>query len=132
MWKATMHDGKRLKLIADNGEVKLTTGERKDGWTGCHMSEMKLEGLEEVPEIAYKLGIVPRNWQSRKDGIWTDSELEEAVPIRGSGFASTGNGGAAALGLNNPRSDSSYSISFRSALWLDDWELITDILERNA
>lgn len=96
------------------------------------MSEMKLEGLEEVPEIAYKLGIVPRNWQSRKDGIWTDSELEEAVPIRGSSFYRTGNGGAAALYLVNPRSLSYSSVSFRSALWLDDWELITDILERNA
>lgn len=132
MWKAAMYEGKRLKLIADNGEVKLTTGERKDGWTGCHMSEMKLEGLEEVPEIAYKLGIVPRNWQSRKDGIWTDSELEEAVPLRGSSFNNTSYGGAAALNLYNPRSHSYNYISFRSALWLDDWELITDILERNA
>ena len=96
------------------------------------MSEMKLEGLEEVPEIAYKLGIVPRNWQSRKDGIWTDSELEEAVPFRGSSFYHTSSGGAAALGLNYPRSYSDSLISFRSALWLDDWELITDILERNA
>lgn len=132
MWKAAMHEGKRLKLIADGGKVKLTTGERKDDWTGCHMSEMKLEGLEEVPEIAYKLGIVPRNWQSRKDGIWTDSELEEAVPRRGSSFRYPSHGGAAALNLNFPRSYSYNSISFRSALWLDDWELITDILERNA
>ena len=76
---------------------------------------MKLEGLEEVPEIAYKLGIVPRNWQSRKDGIWTDSELEEAVPFRGPGFRSTSIGGAAALSLYSPRSSSLSNISFRSA-----------------
>lgn len=132
MWKAATHEGKRLKLIADGGKVKLTTGERKDDWTGCHMSEMKLEGLEEVPEIAYKLGIVPRNWKIRKDGIWADSELEEAVPFRGSSFSYPGNGGAAALSLYFPRSYSNHSISFRSALWLDDWELITEILERNA
>ena len=131
-WQPAIHEGERLKLIADEGEVKLTTRERKDGWTGCHMSELKLEGLKEVPEIAYKLGIVPRDWKSRKDGLWTDSEIEEAVPIRGSSFYNTGDGGAAALDLNNPRSNSDFSISFRSALWLDDWELIAEILERNA
>ena len=131
-WQPAIHEGERLKLIADEGEVKLTTRERKDGWTGCHMSELKLEGLKEVPEIAYKLGIVPRDWKSRKDGLWTDSEIEEAVPVRGSSFSSTSYGGAAALNLSSPRSSSYNYISFRSALWLDDWELIAEILERNA
>lgn len=131
-WKMILKGGKMLQLIADGGEVKLTTGERKDDWTGCHMSELKLEGLEEVPEIIYKLGIVPRDWKSRKDGIWVDSEIEEAVPFRGSSFSSASHGGAAALLLGNPRSSSNNDISFRSALWMDDWELITEILERNA
>ena len=123
--KTSETDRRQRRSEADNGE-------RKDGWTGCHMSEMKLEGLEEVPEIAYKLGIAPRNWKTRKDGIWTDSEIEEAVPLRGSSFSLASYGGAAALYLYSPRSSSSNAISFRSALWLDDWELITEILERNA
>ena len=39
-----------------------------------------------------------------------------AVPIRGSSFNNTSNGGPAALNLNNPRSNSNNNVSFRSAL----------------
>lgn len=54
------------------------------------------------------------------------------MPCRGSGFGGTSDGGPAALHLCNPRSLSGNYLSFRSALWLDDWKLITEILDRNA
>lgn len=38
-----------------------------------------------------------------------------AVPIRGSSFNNTSNGGAGALNLNNPRSNVNNNVSFRSA-----------------
>lgn len=38
-----------------------------------------------------------------------------AVPIRGSSFNNTSNGGVAALNLNNPRSNSNNNVAFRSA-----------------
>lgn len=38
------------------------------------------------------------------------------LPYRGSSFNNTSNGGAAALNLNNPRTNSNNNISFRSAL----------------
>ena len=88
--------------------------------------------MEDVPEIAYKLGIVPHDWKNETAGIWADSELEEAVSIRGSSFNSTSYGGAGALYLFYPRSYVSDFVSFRSALFLESWELVTDLLKAGA
>lgn len=96
------------------------------------MADLQLEELEEMPEIAYKLGIVPHDWKNETAGIWADNELEEAVPIRGSSFGSTSDGGAGALHLDNPRSLVYYNVSFRSALFLESWELVTDLLKAGA
>lgn len=128
-WTAAEVGGKALKLDAQNGKVVLTDGKIAESWDGCHMSELKLAGeLSEVPEIIYKLGILPRDWKERKDGIWADSELEEAVPFRGSSFSYTSYGGPAALHLSLARSYSSIGVSFRSALYLEDWKLVTELL----
>ena len=48
-------------------------------------------------------------------GMYYARNNGERLPIRGSSFGLTSNGGAAALCLNYPRSFSSYDISFRSA-----------------
>ena len=96
------------------------------------MAELQLEELDEVPEIAYKLGIVPHDWKHETAGLWADSELEESVPLRGSSFGSASSGGAGALNLNNARSNVSSSVSFRSALFLEDWELVTELLKAGA
>ena len=132
-WTAAELDGKGLKLEGRNGSVVLTDGDINRKWDGCHMRELQLAGsLEEVPEIIYKLGILPRDWKERKDGIWADASLEEAVPIRGSSFGDTSYGGDAALYLSDSRSSSHNNVSFRSALYLEDWELVTEILGAGA
>ena len=79
------------------------------------MADLQLEELDEVPEIAYKLGIVPHDWKHETAGLWADSELEESVPVRGSSFFNTSNGGAGALNLNNARSNVNNNVSLRSA-----------------
>lgn len=96
------------------------------------MADLQLEELEEMPEIAYKLGIVPHDWKNETAGIWADNELEEAEPIRGSSFGHTSDGGAGALNLLNPRSNVGGNVSFRSALFLESWELVTDLLKAGA
>ena len=96
------------------------------------MADLQLEELEEMPEIAYKLGIVPHDWKNETAGIWADNELEEAVPFRGSGFGYASYGGAGALYLYYPRSVVLGSVSFRSALFLESWELVTDLLKAGA
>ena len=95
------------------------------------MKELKVAGsLKEVPEIIHRLGILPEGWQQEKAGIWADSNLEEAVPLRGSSFNNTSHGGVSALNLHYARSHVNGNVSFRSALYLEDWKLVTDLLGR--
>ena len=54
------------------------------------------------------------------------------MPIRGSGFLGTSHGGAGALFLHHPRSHVAHDVSFRSALFLESWELVTDLLKAGA
>ena len=54
------------------------------------------------------------------------------MPIRGSSFNNTSNGGAGALNLNNARSNVLNYVSLRSALFLESWELVTDLLKAGA
>ena len=126
-WKAVEVNGKQLKLSAGCG-VKLTTRNVERDWDGCHYSELELDGVAGVPESMHKLGVIPRNWKEESAGIWVDSELEEAVPIRGSSFNSTSNGGPSYVHLDNPRSGVNSSVGFRSALYLEDWKLVTALL----
>ncbi|MCM1579656.1 MAG: hypothetical protein NC078_12755 [Ruminococcus sp.] len=121
--------GKPLYLDAQCGKVVLTDGEIAGSWTGCRMKELQLAGsLKEVPEIIHRLGILPQGWQQEKAGIWVDSSESETVPFRGSCFDGTSNGGVSALRLNGARSHVYYRVSFRSALYLEDWQLVTELL----
>ena len=95
------------------------------------MSELQLAGsLKEVPEIIHRLGILPRNWQQEKAGIFVDSSESETVPFRGSSFDNTSYGGVSAVSLYLARSYVYNYVSFRSALYLEDWQLVTELLKR--
>ena len=129
-WTVTTYNGKTLRMGGGDGVV-LTDEELEEDWDGCHMAELELAGtLKEVPEILHKLGVIPKNWKNEKAGIWADSELKEAVPLRGSSFGNASNGGAGALNLNGARSIVSNDVSFRSALYLEDWKLVAELLGR--
>ena len=129
-WLVAEVNGKPLKLHgSSDGGVKMSIADKiEEEWDGCHISELQLDGLEEVPEIAYKLGIVPHDWKNETAGIWADSQLEETVPFRGSSFHNASSGGGACLYLYGPRSCVNSNVSFRSALYLEDWKLITELL----
>ena len=133
-WTVAEVNGKPLKLYgsSDGGMVMSTAEKIEKDWDGCHIAELQLEELEDVPEIAYKLGIVPHDWKNETAGIWADSELEEAVPFRGSSFGTASDGGAGALCLGYARSIVSLNVSLRSALFLESWELVTDLLKAGA
>ena len=133
-WTVAEVNGRPLKLYGNSaGDVVMSVAEEiEENWEGCHMADLQLEELDEVPEIAYKLGIVPHDWKHETAGLWADSELEEAVPFRGSGFCSASGGGAGALHLYNARSLVYNHVSLRSALFLEDWELVTELLKAGA
>ena len=131
-WQVATVNGKPLRLYGNDGVTLSTKEDVEVVWDGCHIKDLQLEELEEMPEIAYKLGIVPHDWKNETAGIWADNELEEAVPFRGSSFYSTSDGGAGALYLDYPRSLVYGNVSFRSALFLESWELVTDLLKAGA
>ena len=105
--------------------MTITTGQAKEDWDGVHMRDIQLDGLESIPQIIFDLAILPPDYKERKDGIYVDSELAEAVPFRGSSFRSTSSAGASAVRLYHPRSDVNVHVGFRSALYVKDWKQIT-------
>ena len=122
--QAKTEDGKIIYLSGGDG-VAITTGQAREGWDGVHMRDIQLDGLESIPQIIFDIAILPPDYMERKDGIYVDSELAEAVPFRGSSFYNTSNAGASAVHLNHPRSNVSVNIGFRSALYVKDWKQIT-------
>lgn len=131
-WQVATANGKPLRLYGNDGVTLSTKEDVEVAWDGCHIKDLQLEELEEMPEIAYKLGIVPHDWKNETAGIWADNELEEAVPFRGSSFDGTSYGGAGALFLDYARSLVSGNVCLRSALFLESWELVTDLLKAGA
>lgn len=122
--------GKPLYLDVQRGKIVLTDEQIDRNWNSCHMKDLQIAGsLKKVPAIIHRLGILPKDWQQEKARIWVDSELEEAVPVRGSNFNNTFSGGVAALYLNRVRSVAVSGVSFRSALYMKDWKMVMDLLK---
>lgn len=123
---ATTEDGKPVKLSAEDSGVVITTGTVRKAWDYCHMKDVRLKGLDQVPPVLLTLGVLPPDWEGRQDGIYVDSEEDEVVPFRGSSFHYTSSGGPSALNLGNPRSHDGHDVGFRSALYLENWEPQTE------
>lgn len=125
-WQQAMtEDGKPVKL-SGTSPVMITTGEVEADWNGCHMADVRLDGMERVPQILVDLEVLPPDYKKRKDGIWVDSELEETMPYRGSSFGNTSVGGASAVNLYYPRSYVLSYIGFRSACYVKYCQPITE------
>ena len=118
-------DAVLISQFSGGDGVAITTGQVKEDWDGAHMRDIQLDGLESIPQIIFDLAILPPDYKERKDGIYVDSELEEAVPFRGASFCSTSNAGASAIRLDSSRSYVGVLIGFRSALYVKDWKQIT-------
>jgi len=128
-WTGAAEDGRQLYLDARCGKIGLTDGQIIKNRNGGHMKDVRLAGsLKDVPEVIYRLGILPRGWKEEKAGIWVNSKPEETVPFRGSCFGYDSHGGVAALSLDCSRYSSHDDVAFRSALYLEDWELVNEIL----
>ena len=108
--------GQTINLSAENGGVTVTTEKPESGWEGARFKDLEIK-LDEVPEILQQLGIIPKNQQEEKAYIFADSEMEEVLPLRGSGFGNTSGGGVGCLDFYNARSSSGDHVGFRSAYY---------------
>lgn len=131
-WVVAEVNDKPLKLYGGKvGHAVLSIAkEIKENNGGGHIKKLQLEELEEVPEIAYKLGIVPHKWKHEYAGLWANNQLEESIPLRGSSFLSETYGGADGLCFQYTRChDADIDVSFRSALFLEDWKSVAKLLK---
>mgnify|MGYP003278192681 CR=1 FL=1 len=115
-WKSVEAAGETVKLSAEGAGVVVTTDEPADDWNGCRFKDMEIR-LDEVPDILQKLGIIPENQKEEMAGIFADSAEEETLPIRGSSFGYTSDGGPSNVHLHYPRSYVGNGVGFRSAFF---------------
>lgn len=133
-WKAIMPDGTlvapgtsgTLKFDGTSNDksspkidtsVTVTTTDDADSYLrNQYIKNIEAEEGVDVPNILIAAGLFPQEGMTSPGGIWVRTNGER-LPIRGSGFFNTSNGGAAALSLNHTRSSSYYYIGFRSAFY---------------
>lgn len=67
-----------------------------------------------IPKILIAAGLFPETGMTSPGGYWARNNGER-LPLRGSGFYHTSDGGVAAVSLDHPRSGSNHHVAFRSA-----------------
>lgn len=96
-----------------NTSVTTQTTDSND--TSVPFKDTKAVSGVTIPQILIASGLYPDAGQTTPGRFWARNNGER-LPIRGSSFGSTSNGGAGALSLNNARSGVNNSDSLRSAL----------------
>ena len=126
-WKAIKPDGTLVEpgtagtLHYDyvSGKIVINTSTNSTFAQGTPFGSVAAASGVNIPQIAIAAGIV----KDSADDYGTSGHLQyinsdgERLPLRGSGFGSTSNGGGAILNLSNPRSSVGSNVSFRSALY---------------
>lgn len=130
-WKAIMPDGS-LVAPGTSGTLKIdgtsetgtprinttreviTTDDSNSYFRNQYFKNVVAKEGVEIPNIMIAAGLAPAEGMT-SPGMYYARNNGERLPLRGSGFNSTSDGGAAALRLDSPRSGSSIDISFRSA-----------------
>ena len=111
--------GEDIFIIPTEDGLQLTVNrpdKLETKWNGCAFKNLEIK-LDEVPEILKQLGFIPENIAEEKAYIYADAELEEAVPLRGSSFNGTSDGGVGGLYLLGGRSGAGNDVGFRSAYY---------------
>lgn len=130
-WKAIMPDGTlvepgtegTLKIdgtsatsnaMRINTSIVYQTTDSND--ISAYFKDVKAADGVNIPQILIAAGFFP-NSGSAVPGRMYGRNNGERLPLRGSGFGSTGYGGPAALSLNNTRTGSNNCVSLRSACY---------------
>lgn len=126
-WKAIKPDG---SLVAPGtsgtlhydwvgGKIVINTSTNSTFTQGTAFGSVAAASGVTIPQIAIAAGII----KDSADNYGTSGHVQyinsdgERLPLRGSGFYHTSDGGGACLNLSNPRSSVSHNVSFRSALY---------------
>lgn len=127
LWKAIAADGTlvepgtagTLKWDVVSGKIQLTKGDitPKDQGNWLPYNNMTLgDGLSAAPELAKALLLYPDEPNGDYGGDYHGLNTSgERLPLCGGGWNDTSGAGVFYVNLNNPRSDSSTGIGFRSA-----------------
>lgn len=128
-WKAIMPDGTlvnpgtagTLKVdrtsssdatLRINTSITAQTDDTND--TSTPFKDTKAVSGVSIPKILIAAGLFPDSAQTAPGRFWARNNGER-LPLRGSSFGSTSNGGVSALSLDSPRSRVGPNVSFRSA-----------------
>lgn len=128
-WKAIMPDGTLVapgtagtlkvdKTSASSAVLRINTSVTTRTTDENDTSEMfksvaAVSGVT-IPKLLIAAGLFPNEGMTSPGRFWARNHGER-LPIRGSGFNGTSNGGPTALSLYDPRSSSNNLVSFRSA-----------------
>ena len=126
-WKAIMPDGTlvepgtagTLHYDVQGGKLVINTSTSGNATPNIPFGSLAAQSGVNIPQIAVAAGIIKDSaatYGSSGHQQYVNTEGER-LPFRGSGFRSSSNGGAAALGLNGPRTYSYYYVSLRSAYY---------------
>lgn len=97
-------------------KASVTTQTTDSNDTSVPFKDTKAVSGVTIPQILIASGLYPDAGQTTPGRFWARNNGER-LPIRGSGFDSTSNGGAGALALDNARSHVYHYVSLRSALY---------------
>ena len=130
-WKAIMPDG-TLVAPGTEGTLKIDRTSASDGTlrinttvttrttdsndTNSFFKDVKAASGVSIPKLLIAAGIFPETGMTTPGRFYARNHGER-LPLRGSSFYNTSDGGAAALILGYPRASSSIGISLRSAYY---------------
>ena len=128
-WKAIMPDGTLVapgtagtlkvdRTSASNAALRIntsvTTRTTDENDTSSFFKDVTAVSGVAIPKLLIAAGFFPNEGMTSPGRFWARNNGER-LPLRGSTFNYTSNGGPAALNLSHPRSYSFSNVSFRSA-----------------
>lgn len=130
-WKAIMPDGTLVepgtegtlkidRTSASDGTLRInttvTTRTTDSNDTNSFFKDVKAASGVSIPKLLIAAGIFPETGMTTPGRFYARNHGER-LPLRGSSFSFTSNGGASALLLSNPRTNGNNYISLRSAYY---------------
>lgn len=124
LWKPVLEGGEPTRFIAEDGEVRLTSGgEDSEGWDGCAWKDLDVDIVPS--ELLKALALYPEDIKDNESFLYIDSEGER-LPLRGGYWGNGASAGVFALYLSTLRSYFDTCVGFRAAFYCKADNCTTD------